>query len=123
MFDFTDIWETAFNDILFRSAGKCKRASDVEDGDAILLLLAIAQVYTGVLRGAGRSMAAMLLMVGSMVGIRMLWVGIMTSIIPKLSTVLWGYPVSWSAAALGVIIYMWRVDWLHLEKKKKNISA
>ena len=37
MFDFTDIWETAFNDILFRSAGKCKRASDVEDGDAILL--------------------------------------------------------------------------------------
>ena len=37
MFDFTDIWETAFNDILFRSAGKFKRASDVEDGDAILL--------------------------------------------------------------------------------------
>lgn len=86
-------------------------------------LLAIAQVYTGVLRGAGRSMAAMLLMVGSMVGIRMLWVGIMTSIIPKLSTVLWGYPVSWSAAALGVIIYMWRVDWLHLEKKKEKHSA
>ena len=86
-------------------------------------LLAIAQVYTGVLRGAGRSMAAMLLMVGSMVGIRMLWVGIMTSIIPKLSTVLWGYPVSWSAAALGVIIYMWRVDWLHLEEKKEKHSA
>ena len=80
--------------------------------------LAVAQVYTGVLRGAGRSMAAMLLMVGSMVGIRMIWVGIMTPIIPKLSTGLWGYPVSWIAAALGVIIYMWRVDWLHAGRKK-----
>ena len=39
----------------------------------------------------------------------------------KLSTVLWGYPVSWSAAALGVIIYMWRVDWLHLEEKKNIV--
>lgn len=74
--------------------------------------LTVAQVMTGVFRGAGKAITSMLLMVGSMVGIRMLWVNIMVLIYPELETVLWGYPVSWICAMLGVILYAWKGKWL-----------
>ncbi|WP_395013682.1 MATE family efflux transporter [Robinsoniella peoriensis] len=74
--------------------------------------LTVAQVMTGVFRGAGKAVTSMLLMVGSMVGIRMLWVNIMVLFYPDLETVLWGYPVSWVFAMLGVILYAWKGKWL-----------
>lgn len=74
--------------------------------------LSIAQLLTGVLRGAGKATAAMLLIVGSMVGMRMLWVQVMMQFIPTLETVLWGYPVSWIAAMIGTTIYMMKSNWL-----------
>lgn len=76
------------------------------------MLLMAAQVMTGVFRGAGKAISSMCIMVGSMVGIRMLWVNIMTPLMPKLDTVLWGYPVSWAFAAIVVFVYAWKGKWL-----------
>lgn len=76
------------------------------------ICITIAQVLGGVFRGAGKSMATMVIMVGSMVGVRMIWVNVMIHIIPSLDTVLWGYPVSWIVAMLGVFLYAWKGKWL-----------
>lgn len=81
-------------------------------------MLALVQALTGVFRGAGKALASMLIMVGSMVGIRMIWVNIMTPLYPKLDTVLWGYPVSWIAAVIAVLLYMWKGNWLGNKRAK-----
>lgn len=78
--------------------------------------ITIAQVMGGVFRGAGKSLSTMLIMVGSMVGIRILWIQVMTKIYPTLDIVLWGYPVSWFFAVLGMIIYAWKGKWLVEQK-------
>lgn len=94
-------------------------------GYTMLIILApfyvcitVAQVLGGVFRGAGKSLATMFIMVGSMVGIRMLWVNLAVLAWPSLDTVLWGYPVSWIFAMLGVFVYAWKGKWLPKELKK-----
>ncbi|BFL48226.1 MATE family efflux transporter [Lactonifactor longoviformis] len=74
--------------------------------------ITIAQVMGGVFRGAGKSLSTMLIMVGSMVGIRILWIQVMTKVYPSLDIVLWGYPVSWFFAVLGMVLYAWKGKWL-----------
>ena len=74
--------------------------------------ITIAQVMGGVFRGAGKSMSTMLIMIGSMVGVRILWIQIMTKVYFTLDTVLWGYPVSWFFATMGMAIYAWKGKWL-----------
>lgn len=76
------------------------------------LLIGIVNILTGALRGAGKSLASMLLMVGNLCGVRMLWVFVMVPIIPQLSTVLWGYPVSWITAIITTLLYIWKGKWL-----------
>lgn len=76
------------------------------------LCISIAQVLGGVFRGAGKSLVTMIIMVGSMVVIRMIWVNLMVLVSPTLATVLWGYPVSWVFAMLGVLVYAWKGKWL-----------
>lgn len=80
------------------------------------IFIMAAQVFTGVFRGAGKSVAAMLLMVGSMVGIRMIWVNLLTIPYNTLDIVLWGYPVSWIFAVIGAVIYAWKGKWLLQQK-------
>lgn len=82
--------------------------------------LAAAQIFGGVFRGAGKSLVTMFIMVGSMVGVRMLWVNLAVLAWPKLDTVLWGYPVSWVAAVLGMLVYAWKGKWLPAEMGAKR---
>lgn len=78
-------------------------------------MLTITQYLAGVFRGAGKAMMTMILLVGNMVGVRMLWVNIMTPIFPKLTTVLLGYGVSWITATICTLIYLWKGNWLKWE--------
>lgn len=80
-------------------------------------MLTITQYLAGVFRGAGKATTTMLLLVGNMVGVRMIWVNIMTPIFPKLTTVLLGYGVSWITAMLCTLLYLWKGNWLSWDKK------
>lgn len=76
------------------------------------VLIGLVNILTGALRGAGKSLASMLLMVGNLCGIRMLWIFVMKPMFPSLQTVLWGYPVSWITAIITTVLYMWLGKWL-----------
>lgn len=76
------------------------------------LFIAVAQIVTGVLRGAGKAVQAMILMIGSMVGVRLLWVIMIRWLAPSLEGVLWGYPVSWLCAFAATSLYLWKGKWL-----------
>lgn len=81
------------------------------------VVIAIVNILTGAIRGAGKSFAAMMIMVINLCGVRMLWVALMRPIFPTLSTVLWGYPVSWITAFLCAVIYIRMVNWMGNEKE------
>ncbi|HEX3021839.1 MAG TPA: MATE family efflux transporter [Lachnospiraceae bacterium] len=76
------------------------------------LTISITNVLTGAFRGAGKSTAAMLIMVGNLCGIRMIWVNVMTPIYHSIDTVLWGYPISWITGIICCIIYAKFGRWL-----------
>lgn len=83
-------------------------------------MISLVNVSTGAFRGAGRSFMAMMIMVVNLCGVRMLWIWISVPLAPKLSTVLWGYPVSWITAFFCCLFFV-RTKWVqehgvHLEK-------
>lgn len=76
------------------------------------IIVAILNILTGAIRGAGKSFASMVLMIANLCGVRMLWVAVMRPIIPQLETVLWGYPVSWITGLLCAVLYIWKGNWM-----------
>ncbi len=74
-------------------------------------MISLVNVSTGAFRGAGRSFMAMMIMVVNLCGVRMLWIWISVPLAPKLSTVLWGYPVSWITAFFCCLFFV-RTKWV-----------
>lgn len=74
--------------------------------------ISLVNVLTGAFRGAGKAMVSMIIMIVNLCGVRMLWVAIMTPRIPKIETVLWGYPVSWVTGILCCLFYAYKGNWL-----------
>lgn len=73
--------------------------------------IAIVNIFAGAFRGAGRSFMAMMIMVVNLCGVRVLWVWLVVPLLPKLSTVLWSYPVTWITALLCSLICV-RTKWI-----------
>lgn len=82
-------------------------------------MISLVNICTGAFRGAGRSLMAMMVMVVNLCGIRMLWIWITVPMVPRLSTVLWGYPVSWITAFICCLFFM-KGSWIQEYKPKRN---
>lgn len=76
-------------------------------------LLAFSHVAAGILRGAGRSTVPMFVMLGFWCVVRITYITIAVSIVPKIQMVFWAYPITWSLSTIAFIIYLISVDWTH----------
>lgn len=76
-------------------------------------LLAFSHICAGILRGAGRSTVPMFVMLGCWCVIRITYVTIITNVIPKIWTVFWAYPLTWSLSSVIFLFYLLKVDWTH----------
>ncbi len=76
------------------------------------VVIAVVNILTGAIRGAGKSFASMVIMIVNLCGVRMLWIFIMRPLFPTLDTVLWGYPVSWITGIICALLYAWKGNWL-----------
>lgn len=76
------------------------------------VMLTLSQVLAGVYRGAGKSVLSMVMLVGNMVGVRLVWVSVAGAIAPSFRMVIIGFGVSWLTAALTTAIYGWKGKWL-----------
>jgi len=76
------------------------------------VVIAVVNILTGAIRGAGKSFASMVIMIVNLCGVRMLWIFIMRPLFPTLDTVLWGYPVSWITGIICALLYTWKGNWL-----------
>lgn len=81
------------------------------------IVLPIVQIYSGVLRGAGKSSVPMYIMVFNFVILRQIYLAIITKMTSSVYYVFMGWPVTWVTCALMFIIYYSKSHWLENEKE------
>lgn len=83
-------------------------------------LLAFLHCIAGILRGAGKAIVPMLVMMVCWCVIRVSYITIAVRIVPQIQTVFWAYPLTWSLSSIVFLIYFLKADWIHGFEKKKN---
>ncbi len=86
------------------------------------LLCSVNQIFSAALRGAGNTRAPMIIMLSTFIGVRQIYLFVMSSFISnELLPVGFGYPVGWMACAAATFIYYCTYDFskVKLVEKKK----
>ena len=81
-------------------------------------LLAYSHAMAGVLRGAGKSIIPMIVMMICWCLIRVTYVLVMVPIVHELTTVSWAYPLTWTLSSICFTVYYFKADWVHAYDRK-----
>ena len=82
-------------------------------------LLALSNAMAAVLRGAGRSIVPMIVMLCCWCMFRVTYITIAVPIWPELTTISWAYPITWGLSSIIFLIYYNVVDWVHAYGRSK----
>lgn len=75
-------------------------------------VLAFSHCAAGILRGAGKAMIPMLVMLVCWCIIRVSYITIALRFFPHIRTVFWAYPITWTLSSIVFIIYLLKSNWL-----------
>ena len=88
------------------------------------LFCSVNQVFSASLRGAGNSKAPMLIMLSSFIGVRQIYLFVMSNFISNdLIPIAMSYPVGWAVCALCTIIYYRRFDMVSFRLERESDTA
>ena len=82
-------------------------------------LLAFSHCIASVMRGAGRASVPMYTMLVCWCLIRVTYVTVALRYIPRLETVSFAYPITWTLSSIIFLIYFLKADWMHTQIKKE----
>ena len=80
-------------------------------------LLAFSHASAAIMRGAGKSIVPMVVMLAFWCVVRVTYITIITHYIPKISVVFWAYPLTWGLSSITFMIYLLSGKWLVAKKK------
>lgn len=87
-------------------------------------LLAFSHCIAGILRGAGKATVPMITMLVCWCVIRVSYITVAVSLVHRLETVSWAYPITWTCSSVVFLIYFLKADWIHnfdrLEQKSHS---
>ena len=87
-------------------------------------LLAFSHAVAGVMRGAGRAIVPMLVMMVCWCVIRVSYITLIARASGDIRMVFWAYPITWSLSTIAFAIYYARADWPHyMERKAAGMQA
>lgn len=86
-------------------------------------MLALSHCAAGIMRGAGRAIVPMLVMLTCWCVIRVSYLAIMTRFIPKIEVVFWAYPLTWFLSSAFFAIYLLKSDWVHSYDRLQSRAA
>ncbi len=75
-------------------------------------MIGILNVLTGTIRGTGKTLEAMLIVLFSMCIFRVFWIGGVMRISHEISGVMLSYPASWLVGLVLISLYMWKGKWM-----------
>jgi putative MATE family efflux protein len=81
-------------------------------------LAAVSHGVAGALRGAGISKIPMFVIVICWCVLRVAWLAALVPLTQDIGVVFFGYPVTWFASALILLIYYKKADWIHYMDRK-----
>lgn len=74
-------------------------------------LLALSHGISGVLRGAGRAIVPMVVMLVCWCLIRVSYIVLVTPLAGTIRAVFWAYPLTWTLSSLCFLVYYFKADW------------
>lgn len=84
------------------------------------MLCCVNQILSGALRGAGKTTAPMVLMLTTFVGIRQIYLFLMSGYISnEFFHIALGYPLGWACCAIGTLVYFFKCDFSKCNITKK----
>lgn len=83
-------------------------------------MLGILHILAGTIRGTGKTMQAMVVFLFSLCIFRVLWIWGAMSVSHKIGGVMLGYPLSWLAGLVMILIYVWKGNWMPYGMKKDS---
>ncbi len=87
-------------------------------------LLALNHCMAGILRGAGKAMVPMTVMLASWCLLRVSYITVMVDVFRHIAVIFTAYPVTWTVSAIIFAIYYFKADWVHnfdrLDEKRKE---
>ena len=86
-------------------------------------LLALSHCIASVLRGAGRAVVPMAVMLLCWCVLRVAYVSVAVQIVNELETVSRAYPITWTASSIIYLIYFFTADWLHGFDKESKVAV
>lgn len=76
-------------------------------------LLAFSHCIAAILRGAGKAVVPMLVMLAVWCVIRISYITAAVSLIPDIHVIFWAYPLTWGISSIVFAIYYTKADWIH----------
>ena len=80
-------------------------------------LLAFSHCLAGLLRGAGKSIIPMFVMMICWCIIRVSYITIIVKLIPSIQVIFWAYPLTWTLSSIVFLIFYLKSDWLHFNSR------
>lgn len=81
-------------------------------------LLALTHGMAAVMRGAGRSIVPMLVMLVCWCVIRIAYIVLIVRVVPDIQAIFWAYPLTWSLSSVALTACYFRGDWTHSFEKQ-----
>lgn len=75
--------------------------------------LAFSHCIAGIMRGAGKSMVPMFVMLISWCIIRITYITVTVRFFPKIQVIFAAYPLTWFISSVIFLVYFLKADWLH----------
>lgn len=85
-------------------------------------LLAFSHCIAGILRGAGKSVVPMLVMLTCWCVVRVIYVTVATYFIHDIQVIFWAYPLTWSLSSLFFLVYYLKGNWIYSFKGRESIE-
>lgn len=76
-------------------------------------LVAFSHCIAGVMRGAGRAVVPMMVMLICWCVIRVTYITLALRVFPAIETVFWAYPLTWALSGAVFLLYYLKADWVH----------
>lgn len=82
-------------------------------------LLGFSHAASAILRGAGRAITPMAVMLAVWCVFRICYITLMVRLIPDITVVFTAYPVTWSISSVLLAVSLWKSDWLREDAKPR----
>ena len=76
-------------------------------------LLAFSHCVAGIMRGAGRASVPMYTMLVCWCVIRVSYITVALQMTPKLETISYAYPITWTLSTIVFTVFLLKTDWIH----------